>query len=94
VRWSAKTFVTHKIDPNVDAARGYLLTDLFFPGRLVAYGHRAGVGVATRATPRFNFTEDAYYTDGRRVVLVLSTTEVPWEDLVTIDWGDVRPQSP
>jgi hypothetical protein len=24
----------------------------------------------------------------------VSTTEVPWEDLVNIDWEDVRPQPP
>jgi hypothetical protein len=94
VRWSSKTFVTHKIDPHVDEARGYLLTDLFFSGRLAAYGHRVGVGAATRTTPRFNYTGDPYHTDGRRVVLIVSTTEVPWEDLVNIDWEDVRPQPP
>jgi hypothetical protein len=94
VRWSSKTFVTHKIDPHVDAARDYLLTDLFFSGRLAAYGHLAGVGAATRTTPRFNYTGDPYHTDGRRVVLVVSTQEVPWHALVEIDWADVKPQPP
>ena len=86
--------LTHKIDPHVDAARDYLLTDLFFSGRLAAYGHLAGVGAATRTTPRFNYTGDPYHTDGRWVVLVVSTQEVPWHALVEIDWEDMKPQPP
>jgi hypothetical protein len=92
VRLSSRTFVTHKIDPHMDGARGYLLTDIFFSGRLAANGHRPGVGAATRTTPRFDYTGDPYRTDGRRVVLILSTTEVLWEDLVNIDWEDLSPQ--
>jgi LssY C-terminus len=59
---------------------------------LYLFGLRPGVGAATRTTPRFDYTGDPYRTDGRRVVLVLSTTEVLWEDLVNIDWEDLSPQ--
>jgi LssY C-terminus len=74
VRLSSKTFVTHKIDPDVDDARYYLVQDLARSGGLVKIGWVAGVGQADMATPRFNYTGDPYYTDGIRVVMMMGGT--------------------
>jgi hypothetical protein len=41
-----------------------------------------------------HYTGDPYHTDGNRGVLVMSTTEVPWQTLVKPDWEDVKPQPP
>lgn len=86
VRLSSKTFVTHKIDPDVDEARDYLLTDLFLSGRLATYGSRPGVGTATRNKPRFNYTEDPYYTDGDRSVMILSPKQLSLDEILEINW--------
>jgi LssY C-terminus len=90
VRLSSKTFVTHKIDPDVDDARYYLVQDLARSGGLAKVGWVAGVGQADQATPRFNYTEDPYYTDGIRVVMLMGEQHVPLEEIQFFPWGDPR----
>src|SRR5215510_1606159 len=51
VRLSSKTVVTHKIDPEVDDARYYLVQDLVLSGGLVKIGWVTGVGPADIAAP-------------------------------------------
>ena len=71
VKFSSKTFVTHKIDPMVDEARLYVLFDLARSQYLARIGFAKGVGAAPLDAPRYNYTEDPYYTDGLRAVLFL-----------------------
>jgi hypothetical protein len=42
VRLSSRTFVTHKIDPQVDEASDYLAQDLLLSGSLAALGYVKG----------------------------------------------------
>ena len=78
---------THKISPDVDFDRGYLLQDLLMSGLVERYGFVGGVGAASSSAPRRNLTGDPYYTDGLRVVVFLSnqtgslseTARLPWE---------------
>jgi hypothetical protein len=72
VRMSSKTFVTHKIDPDVDETRDYLLQDMLLSRSLRAIGYVTGVGTAAQDAPRYNYTLDPYFTDGHRVVLWVS----------------------
>lgn len=74
VRFTLKTWnlTTHKIDPDVDDARDYVLNYLLEGGRVARIGYVAGVGAATPAAPRHNLTGDPYYTDGLRAVAVMS----------------------
>jgi len=74
VRFTFKTWnlSTHKIDPDVDDARDYVLADLAAAKRISRLGYLDGVGAATRECPRKNLTGDPYYTDGYRVVMMLS----------------------
>jgi hypothetical protein len=44
VRLSSKTFVTHKIDPQVDEACDYLVQDLLLSGSPSGFGYVGGVG--------------------------------------------------
>jgi LssY C-terminus len=76
VRFTHKTWnlTTHKIDPNVDDSRDYLLDDLTESGRVSLVGYSAGVGSASRTSPRRNLTGDTYYTDGLRAVVMFSKT--------------------
>jgi len=78
---------THKIAPDVDFDRSYLLQDLVMSGFVEQYGYVDGVGAAPSSAPRTNLTGDHYYTDGLRAVVFLSnqTTSLaaierlPWE---------------
>ena len=85
VRFTLRTWnlTTHRIDPDVDEARDYLLDDLMAAGRVARVGQVGGVGEAAPSAPRRNLTGDPYFTDGRRAVLVLSTSRAeasffPW----------------
>ena len=88
IRLSSKTFVTHKIDPVVDEARNYLGLDLFVSGHVAAYGFVEGVVPATFNEPRYNYTKDPYYTDGRRLILIMADE---WTDILDIDRLDWMP---
>ena len=76
VRFTAKTWnlTTHKIDPNVDDARDFVLDDLMEAGRVRLVGYVAGAEPADRTAPRHNLTGDPYFTDGRRAVAIFSET--------------------
>jgi hypothetical protein len=87
VRFSSKTFTTHKIDADVDETRDFLLQDLLLSGSLTGIGYVGGVGRATPEEPRYNYTLDPYYTDGLRLVLFLSKDYVSPDDVEFIPWA-------
>jgi hypothetical protein len=74
VRFTPRTWnlTTHRIDPDVDEARDYVIDYLLSVGRVSHYGYVGGAGCAAADAPRRNLTGDPYFTDGRRAVLVLS----------------------
>jgi hypothetical protein len=76
VRFTTKTWnlTTHRVDPDVDEARDYVIEDLLQAGRIEATGYVDGVGPCDRTSPRRNLTGDPYFTDGKRAVILLSTT--------------------
>ncbi len=80
------TISTHKIDPQVDEARDYLVEDLILSGFVEKVGHVRGVGAAGRDKPRKNLTGDPYYTDGLRAVIVISGEPVQLEDIEILPW--------
>ena len=86
VRFTSKTFVTHKIDPVVDEARLYITPDLLASESLHALEYVKGVGYSDQESPRFNYTEDPYYTDGLRVVLILDEERNPLYSMEYLPW--------
>jgi hypothetical protein len=70
--WRTWNLTTHRIDPDVDEARDYVMEDLFEAGRITAGGYVPGVGACTKESPRHNLTGDPYYTDGHRAVVMVS----------------------
>jgi hypothetical protein len=87
VRFSSKTFTTHKIDADIDETREFLLQDLLLSGSLAGVGYVGGVGAATPEDPRYNYTVDPYFTDGLRAVLFLSKDYVSPDDLELVPWN-------
>jgi LssY C-terminus len=74
VRLTTKTWnlTTHRIDPDVDEARDYVVEDLLQAERVEAAGYLDGVGACEEANARRNLTGDSYITDGKRAVILLS----------------------
>jgi hypothetical protein len=77
---------THKIAPDVDFDRAYLLQDLLMSGFVERYGYVDGVGAAPPSAPRTNLTGDPYYTDGLRAVIFLSNQTTPLGDIDRLPW--------
>jgi len=86
IKFSSKTFVTHKIDPVVDEARLYVTLDLATSQSLHAVGYVKGVGHSGYEAPRRNYTDDPYYTDGLRVVLVLGEGRFGLDEVLLLPW--------
>jgi hypothetical protein len=74
VRFTHRTWnlTTHRIDPDVDESRDYLVEDLLAAGRVLGLAYLDGVGACPQSEPRRNLTRDPYYTDGRRAAIVVS----------------------
>ena len=63
---------THRIDPDVDEARDYVVEDLLRPSGWKWRGYVNGIGVCDATLPRRNLTGDPYFTDGKRAAVVVS----------------------
>ncbi len=99
VRFTTKTWnlTTHRVDPDVDEARDYVIEDLLKAERIEAAGYVDAGPACDRANPRRNLTGDPYFTDGQRAVILLSETRttprfVAWRLAVGAGrmWGAVR----
>jgi hypothetical protein len=77
---------THKIGPDVDFDRGYLLQDLLMSGFVERYGFVKGVRAGTLSAPRTNLTGDPYYTDGFRGVVFLSNETKALGEVERLSW--------
>lgn len=70
--WKTWNLTTHRIDPDIDESRDYVLEDLLDIERVEAAAHVVASAPTAAATPRRNLTGDPYFTDGRRVVILLA----------------------
>lgn len=78
--------MTHKIDPDVDETRAYLITDLIYSDAVEKFGFVSGVGSAPVSEPRENLTGDPYFTDGLRAVLIVSHIPIPYSEIQLLNW--------
>jgi len=86
VRFTRKTITTHKIDPDVDETREFLLENLIYSQALQKFAYLGGVGEAPMDQPRGNLTGDPYFTDGYRIVLWVTSRPVDIADLEVEYW--------
>ena len=87
VRLTKKTITTHKIDPDVDETREYLLEDLAYAQSIAAFGYVHGAGPAAYDAPRGNLTGDPYFTDGLRLVMFVSSQTTDITEIELLDLG-------
>ncbi|UCG11255.1 MAG: LssY C-terminal domain-containing protein [Deltaproteobacteria bacterium] len=76
----------YRIEPDLDEARTYILQDLIYSQGLVKFGHVKGVGAATISAPRENLKGQAYFTDGYRVVLWVSSRPISFSEVGVVEW--------
>ena len=89
IRFTTKTWnlTTHRIDPDVDEARDYVVDSLADGGRLAKMSYLPGCQAADDENPRRNLTGDTYVTDGKRALLILSPTPVAVQFLTAEEMG-------
>ncbi|EAQ98634.1 LssY C-terminal domain-containing protein [Congregibacter litoralis] len=83
------SFTTHIIDPEVDLAREYLLHSLLADGLVQGFGFAAGSRAASKEQPALNLAKDPYFSDGLRLVLILSADPVPYTEIESLLWDEV-----
>jgi hypothetical protein len=88
VRFTTKspTISTHKIDPDVDETRVFLIQDLLYSQGLARDGYAKGAGERTIDDPGRNLTGDPFFTDGLRVVMFMSSDPISVEEVEFLDW--------
>jgi hypothetical protein len=77
---------THKIDPEVDETRDYLVQDLLASESLEELAYVKGVGPVSAEAPRENLTGDPYFSDGSRAVAVISSSRIRPNEVQYIAW--------
>ncbi|RLQ21837.1 hypothetical protein DWB85_10535 [Seongchinamella sediminis] len=82
------TLTTHIIDPEVDMTREYLLHSLLAEGLIDTFGFAGGSRAATREAPANNLTDDAYFSDGLRLVIEISRDPIPYERVSSFIWEE------
>jgi hypothetical protein len=80
------SLTTHIIDPEVDQAREYLLHSLLAGGFVERFGFVRGARAAPREEPALNLTDDPYFSDGMRLVVVLSSDPIPYSAVRNFLW--------
>jgi len=81
------TLTTHVIDPNVDEAREHLLQSLMVAGAIERFAFVRGMEPASAEEPQLNLTDDPYFTDGLRFVVMLSDNgTTPPEEVEFLEW--------
>jgi hypothetical protein len=86
VRFTSRTITTHKIDPDVDETREFLLEDLAYAQSLAKFAYVEGVGAAPLDAPRRNLTGDPYFSDGYRIVLWVAAEPVSIDEVQVVEW--------
>jgi hypothetical protein len=76
----------HTMEPHLDEARTYILQDFLYAQGLAKYGYVKGVGAAPISEPRQNLTGNAYFTDGYRVVLWVSSDPISFSEVEVVEW--------
>lgn len=92
VRFTTKTITTHKIDPNVDETREFLLENLAYAQSVKKFGYVGGVGKVPRDQPKGNLTGDPWFSDGYRLVIWVSSQPMPLEEVDIMEWRNPHAQ--
>ncbi len=86
---------THKIDPDVDAERWYLAQSLARAQNLEWFAFAGGGPLSSPEKPRSSVEpQNIYFSDGLRIVLELSDTPIPLDEIDYVPWVEADGQQP
>jgi len=80
------TLTTHIIDPEVDLTREYLLHSLLAEGFVDRFGFVTGSKQAPITEPAENLMGDPYFSDGMRLLIILSPHPIPYSKVRSLVW--------
>ena len=80
------SLTTHIIDPEVDLTREYFLHSLIAEGYVERFGFVHGSTFASADEPAYNLTGDPYFSDGLRLVVMLSRNPLPYSQVRNLLW--------
>ena len=83
-------FTDYRIDPDIDAARMFLLQNFWYSQSLRAVAMTSDVLPAEIDEPKTNFHGTEYFTDGLRVILIVSERPVAMDETELIYEGEAR----
>ncbi len=73
-------------DPDIDDGRNFLLQNLWYSQTLLAVAY-SDTGLAVPVSnPKLDFNNNAFFTDGGRIVMWLSGDPVALQDVKNFDW--------
>lgn len=87
---STPNLTTHIIDPDVDAARWYLIQDFISSQHIHTIDFVRSSPPVLRDAPEKNLTGDPFFTDGLQAVMFLSDDFTPPTELQIGDWEKNR----
>lgn len=89
------TGTTHVIDPEVDESREFLLQSLLAHSAVARFGFVRAFDPVAPDSPRRNLTDDQYFSDGLRLVILLADEPVTPERARNLHWEeDAGPIAP
>ena len=75
-------------DPDLDDGRNFLLQNLWYSQSLVAVAYSDTGRAVPFSNPKLDFNNNAYFTDGGRIVMWLSGDPVALQDVKNIFWDE------
>lgn len=84
---------THVIGPDVDAARFFLVQDLWLGDRVSRLGYVEGAPVADPADPARNAEGDPFFSDGRRAVFFVDEAQRGDAPVAFLPWTPFETQT-
>ena len=85
-RQGNRTFEDYRIDPDLDDARAFVLQSFWYGQSLAKFGMSAGVPGGTIDQPQQNFIGNSWFTDGGRLVMVISEQPVAMDETEVLTW--------
>jgi hypothetical protein len=85
------TLTTHVIDPQVDTTREYLLHGLMANGYVAHFGFVRGGAMSTPQEPLRNLSDDPYFSDGMRLVVIVAEEPVAPDEIRSLLWEQAAP---
>lgn len=68
--------IKRSVDPDIDAAAIFLAENLITAGRLKRFGYVESMDAVSKDAPRKSFGNQAYWTNGNRLILEISDTYI------------------